>query len=370
MLSDSKERLRDRRRYTLILLLICAVLAFGIFHIVRMIRSGEYDPTVLLEKPTETAATEPEPSETEPPETENATTEESEPPTEAPATEAEEETETTESNASPSGNIQCSKSHVYIRVNHSQQIILRLSGGLKQSDIVWSTDDENVVDVTEGLITGLQKGTCIVTASCSHEHVEIPVTVREMTVEDGCTYVDGILVANKSYSLPSDYDPGVLPVTQEAFDALAEDAAKEGLDIYVGSDYRTYDFQVTVYNSMVRGYGKEYADNYSARPGHSEHQTGYTIDCNGINNETFADTPEGKWLAEHCHEYGFIIRYPKGKESITGYSYESWHIRYVGVEHATAIYEQGLTLEEYLDVTSVYEDDETNEQIPEDEPEE
>ena len=120
---------------------------------------------------------------------------------------------------------------------------------------------------------------------------------------------------------------------------------------------------------MVSGYSKEYADAYSARPGHSEHQTGYTIDCNTIDTN-FGSTPEGIWLRDHCHEYGFIIRYPLGRENITGYAYEPWHIRYVGVEYATEIYEQGLTLEEYLDIDSHYPDEETEDTPAEDMPEE
>ncbi|MBR4319473.1 MAG: M15 family metallopeptidase, partial [Oscillospiraceae bacterium] len=108
------------------------------------------------------------------------------------------------------------------------------------------------------------------------------------------------------------------------------------------------------------------ANKISAKPGHSEHQTGYTVDCNSI-NPSFIETPEGQWLDQHCHEYGFIIRYPEGKEAITGYEYECWHIRYVGVEMATEIYEQGLTLEEYLDVLDVESHlDEENETSPED----
>ncbi|MBR3631090.1 MAG: M15 family metallopeptidase, partial [Oscillospiraceae bacterium] len=275
------------------------------------------------------------------------------------------ETDTAEAavpvNASPSGNIAANVQQLYVRINHTQRIVLRLSGGLKQSDIRWSTDNPDVIDLVAGEVTGLQKGTCTVTASYGSDAVQIPVTVRELTVEKGITCVDGLLVVNKSYSLPSDYDPGLLPITEEAFNALAEDAASEGYDIYIGSPYRSYQFQEKVYNSMVSGYGKEYADALSARPGHSEHQSGYTIDCNTIDNN-FADTPAGQWLAEHAHEYGFIIRYPKGKENITGYAYESWHIRYVGIEHATNMYRQGLTLEEYLDVQSVYDD--TEEDVP------
>ena len=91
------------------------------------------------------------------------------------------------------------------------------------------------------------------------------------------------------------------------------------------------------------------ADTYSARPGHSEHETGLAYDIGEIDNN-YGETPAGTWLAQHAHEFGFIIRYPKGKEDITKYQYEPWHVRYVGTEHAAKIYEQDLTLEEYLGI--------------------
>ena len=255
--------------------------------------------------------------------------------------------------SSKNGTLRLTKPHIYLRINHEQKLPLKLSAGLEISDIVCRLSNNDVADVTDGVITGLQAGECTIVASYGGEFVQIPVTVRELEVVDGCTYVDGILIANKSYGMPREYNPGMLPITAQAFAQLKADASVEGLNIYEGSGYRDYDFQVKCYESIVSAYGKEYADTYSARPGYSEHQTGYTIDCNTINDE-FGETEEGKWLADNCHKYGFIIRYPEGKEGITGYSYESWHIRYVGVENATAIYEQGLTLEEYLDVDSVY----------------
>lgn len=243
------------------------------------------------------------------------------------------------------------RSHIYIRVNHEKTLTPPAGFG---ADTTYRISDDNVAYVEEGgRLIGLEKGSCTLIAEWNGQAKEIPVTVREMTVENGCTYVDDILVANKSYSLPREYNPGLLPVTEEAFAELSAAAKKEGLDIFKASDFRTYDFQEECYNSMVNGYSKEYADAYSARPGHSEHQTGYTIDCNSIDN-TFADTAAGKWLAEHCWEYGFILRYPADKVDLTGYAYESWHIRYVGKEHAKAIWEQGICLEEYLDIDSKY----------------
>ena len=167
------------------------------------------------------------------------------------------------------------------------------------------------------------------------------------------TYVDGILIVNKSYPLSADYDPGLQPITKDAFQKLSDAAAQEGLDLYIGSDYRDYAYQVKIYNNYCEIYGSEQADSFSARPGYSEHQTGLTIDCNTI-DDAFGETAEAVWLAEHCADYGFIIRFPDGKENITGYQYEPWHIRYVGVDTAKEIMSQGLTLEEYLGVQSEY----------------
>lgn len=185
----------------------------------------------------------------------------------------------------------------------------------------------------------------------------IAVTKTGYTIEriNGITYVDGVMIANKTYSLPKNYDPGI---TQEAADALKKmqnAAATEGLSLYVVSGYRSYQTQESVYAGWVNRDGKEQADTYSSRPGHSDHQTGYSYDLNSL-EQSFANTKEGKWLAEHCAEFGFIIRYPLGKEMYTGYIYEPWHIRYIGEEKAKIITESGLSLEEYYGITSDYSD--------------
>ena len=243
--------------------------------------------------------------------------------------------------------------HVYLRVNHSKALNIAADPEANLSGAIYTVSDESIALVDEsGTITGVSRGECTICMICGAEVLEIPLTVRELTVENGCTYVDGILIANKEISLPEEYDPGMLPETEEAFQRLQAAAAEEGLNIYEGSSYRSYQYQIAAYNSLVRAYGEEYANRISAKPGHSEHQTGYTIDCNTINPE-WGETAESQWLDQHCHEYGFIIRYPEGKEEITGYDYECWHIRYLGVEIATEIWEQGLTLEEYLDVVSI-----------------
>lgn len=134
-----------------------------------------------------------------------------------------------------------------------------------------------------------------------------------------------------------------------AFKRLVKDAKKEDLTIVANSTFRTYDYQENLYTSYKNNNGKEYADNYAARAGYSEHQTGLAIDVSTLNSTmaNFEETEEFEWLQEHAHEYGFILRYPKDKEFITGYNYESWHYRYVGEKVAKEIKELNITFDEY-----------------------
>lgn len=176
----------------------------------------------------------------------------------------------------------------------------------------------------------------------------------DIEVIDGVTYVDDILVVNKEIPLPADYNPGLQPEVIEAYQQMFHDGAEQGLDFVLVSDFRTYQYQEQLYNNYVARDGQEAADQYSARPGHSEHQTGLAVDVGSADSTAnltveFGDTPEYEWLKDVAHEYGFIVRYPEGKEHITGYMYEPWHLRYVGDE-AEAIYESGLSLEEYLGI--------------------
>lgn len=188
-----------------------------------------------------------------------------------------------------------------------------------------------------------------------------PESAAEPTIEtiDGMTYVNGILIVNKTYPLPKNYAPGMDETAYEYLSKMFTDAKTAGLTLRVASSYRSYVDQYIIYNDYVARDGQAAADTYSARPGHSEHQSGLAFDLKSPAYDgltlTFADTPEGIWVAEHCHEYGFIIRYPKGKEEITGYMYEPWHIRYLGVDTATEVFESGLCLEEFLSITSEYE---------------
>lgn len=253
---------------------------------------------------------------------------------------------------------------------------------------LWETSDSAVATVDDiGRITPVGAGSCIIRVTSVNNpavSAEVRVTVADpnapatakrqtesgstteteasaaeseiegLEVIDGITYIQGVMIVNKTYSLPASYNPGgLLPETKEAFAELQAAALEDGLKMNSVSDFRSYETQETLYNNYVARDGKEAADRYSARAGHSEHQSGYTIDVNYA-GDAFHETPEAKWLAENSWKYGFIIRFPEGKEEITGYKYESWHIRYVGKEMAQKIYESGLCLEEYFGIESKY----------------
>jgi LAS superfamily LD-carboxypeptidase LdcB/cell division protein FtsL len=218
-------------------------------------------------------------------------------------------------------------------------------------NIQWSSSNPEIATVNQdGCVTGVGAGTCTVTASCHQVSADINVTVRKVEVSDGITYIDGIMIVNKIYSLPESYNPGdITSEVKQAFEEMSEAAAKENLDLYIGSSFRTYEYQVEIFDNYSAIYGEEKANTFSSKPGHSEHQSGLSIDCNTIDS-AFGDTLESEWLSQHAAEYGFIIRYPQGKEDITGYEYEPWHIRYVGREIAEEIYNNDLCLEEYLGI--------------------
>jgi LAS superfamily LD-carboxypeptidase LdcB len=181
------------------------------------------------------------------------------------------------------------------------------------------------------------------------------------------------VLANKKNELPSDYVPEDLIVPDVLFtfegdhekkhlretaayalEDLFNGAKEDGLTLYAISGYRSYSLQESIYNYNVNTYGEAKANTFSAKPGQSEHQTGLAMDIScadvGYLLETeFGELPEGIWISEHAHEYGFIIRYLEDKTEITEYSYEPWHLRYVGVEIATYIYENHLCLEEFYE---------------------
>ncbi len=182
------------------------------------------------------------------------------------------------------------------------------------------------------------------------------------------TTKDTTMLVNKYYLLDEDYAPDdlidvpqtyswgelgsqrVREVTYYAFLDMWNAAMEEGYYLMINSSYRSYSEQEDIYSSYRSSRGEAYADSIAARPGASEHQTGLAIDIfskDNTNRETFANSDEAKWLAQNSYKYGFILRFPEDKVDITGYNYESWHFRYVGVEIATYIYENDITFEEY-----------------------
>ncbi len=188
------------------------------------------------------------------------------------------------------------------------------------------------------------------------KQIEVIVKKNEPKIEvkNGLTYINGILIVNKTYSLPKDYNPGGLKdEALKAFEKMRDDAKKDNIKLWIASGFRSYETQDELYNYYVEKDGKKKADTYSARAGYSEHQTGYAMDLN-IVDSSFEGTKEAIWIEKNSYKYGFIIRYPKGKEKITGYKYEPWHIRYLGEQLSTKVYNTGLTLEEYLDIKSKY----------------
>ena len=144
------------------------------------------------------------------------------------------------------------------------------------------------------------------------------------------------------------------PEAARALEALFAGAAEDGITLYATSGFRSYATQKAIFDRKAAERGEQAANRSVAKPGYSEHQTGLAMDIEGETTlgtgltAAFGESPEGIWVAEHCHEYGFIIRYPEDKTSITGYIYEPWHIRYVGVEAATEITQLGVTFEEYI----------------------
>lgn len=169
----------------------------------------------------------------------------------------------------------------------------------------------------------------------------------------GETYVpDELKTIDSKYYLASHVKAGnihhqLTSVAVSAFEKMAEDALKEDMTLKVRSSYRSYQEQDSLYQEYVEKYGVKRADELAARPGFSEHQTGLALDIAVSEDSTFASTKEFKWMQEHAYLYGFVLRYPKAKTDITGYSYESWHYRYVGVEIATYMKEHNLTYDEY-----------------------
>lgn len=171
------------------------------------------------------------------------------------------------------------------------------------------------------------------------------------------------VVVNKKHKLPSDYVPNLTtvrgaslrPEAASALESLLSDAESAGLGVKIISSYRSYGTQINTYNGYVNQYGQEYADTISARPGHSEHQTGLAVDVGGGGCDLeicFGATPFGEWLKTNAYKYGYIIRYPSGKEAETGYQYEPWHLRFVGTNTAWGIGDSNQTMDQFFGITA------------------
>lgn len=204
--------------------------------------------------------------------------------------------------------------------------------------------------------------------------------VHNWIVCDTCDYKDAIsnmenniLLVNKEYSLKENYLPNnlVIPKVEIAEEACEEEryvenliekplqelfnaASEENYKLYLLSGYRSYTTQKNMYEYRVDNMGEKYTELYTAKPGQSEHQTGLAVDITNA-ERSFSNSDEAKWLSENAYKYGFIVRYTDGKEDITGYNYEPWHIRYVGKDVARYIYDNNLTLEEYVKLEEVNE---------------
>ena len=158
---------------------------------------------------------------------------------------------------------------------------------------------------------------------------------------------DEIVIANKHYPLSKDYNPGENPTAKAELLKLIAAMQEAGFPIsdhYSG--FRSYETQTQLYQDYVNKDGKAEADRYSARPGYSEHQTGLAFDLIGTDGDLVTEEKAAQWLLDHAADYGFVVRYLKGKEKETGYMAEEWHLRYVGKE-AKDIAASGLSLEEY-----------------------
>jgi len=167
---------------------------------------------------------------------------------------------------------------------------------------------------------------------------------------DGNYIPKGLSIPNIPFSDSSDDDEKhVAGIIVKPLEELINTAKEEGIILLGNSGYRSYKSQKDTYNNQVKSQGKGFADAYVAKPGFSEHQTGLSIDITNEDGYFVQGTREADWLAENCYRFGFIIRYPEGKKSITNIEYEPWHIRYVGKEAAKYIYDNKITLEEYLD---------------------
>lgn len=212
---------------------------------------------------------------------------------------------------------------------------------LKKSSVVVIEEEKKVVENTSA-----NANTNTNTNANENNNAPAPSTPSVVTP----TYVQGILIVNKVHPIPANFAYGENPTAGAQVRKLIADMQSQGYNISSSySGYRSNAYQASLYNGYVAASGQAAADTYSARPGYSEHETGLAFDLIDGNGQLVESQPEAEWIRTHAHEYGFIVRYPFGKEYITGFMPEPWHLRYIG-SRAGEIYASGLCLEEFLGV--------------------
>lgn len=251
------------------------------------------------------------------------------------------------------------------------------------SNTATTTDSDSSTAQTTGSNTGTASTASNTSSTVDpliqqREDSSLQSTIQKMNGKMVITNPESMtVIVNKKRSLPDGYIPPDLVVPKVAFsydgvlekshmrkeaagalEKLFAASKKEGLDLRAVSGYRSYKRQVSIYNNNVATKGQAYTDRVSAKPGTSEHQTGLAIDVSGPGigyglEQSFGGTAEGKWLAKHAAEYGFVIRYKKGADALTGYTWEPWHIRYIGKDLAQDVTAKNLTLEEYFDADQI-----------------
>lgn len=249
---------------------------------------------------------------------------------------------------------------------------------------VWELRDDGVLDIESGKIKAVKAGETTLGVHVNNLYAQVTVVAKYKSLPPDSTlppmYYDKLMIANYKNALESDYIPpnmvkiptqyaapdyGTMYVTQETLDAYIDlynaMVRESGGYMHVLSAYRSYARQTQLYNKAVEAFISKGKTTNEARslaldttqtPGHSEHQLGNTIDVSNNNdtNHHFHTTKAGAWLKQNAHKYGFIIRYPEDKVDITRIDYEPWHIRYVGIYHATYMYVNNLCLEEYVEL--------------------
>ena len=258
------------------------------------------------------------------------------------------------------------KSYIKATDNYDKELDIKVDGDVNTDKegtykVIYTVSDRSGNNSSHTITFTLKKKTIYTPVKIENGSLGTSSKGYKIENKGGATYVGGILIANKTYNLSSSYGSGLTSSTKNAFEEMKAAALVDGYDLYIGSGYRSFKTQTNTYKRYVKRDGQAKADTYSARPGHSEHQTGLAIDicarggykCIGSG---FNGTAPANWLSDNAYKYGFILRYPNGKSGETGYKFESWHYRYVGKDLASKLYNGGdwITLETYLGITSKY----------------